>query len=178
MNLFGDEPEEDRGAIISECGMYRYHLWRVWDKDLLCLVWVMQNPSTANATDDDPTIRKCIAIARHHGYGGISVRNVFALRATDERELLKHTDPVGPENEQHLLAARSIAPMTRLVLAWGNRFGGKALAHHYQNAANILGGLEPYCLGTTAAGEPLHPLFQKNKADLVRYMPLRKDGAK
>ena len=175
MNLFS-EPE-DRGALLSDCGTYRYHLWRIWDKSLPCLVWVMQNPSTADAVDDDPTIRKCVAIAENHGYGGICVRNVFALRATDDRELLSHSDPVGPDNARQLRRACEHAPSSRLVLAWGVRFGGKALAPHYDAASKILQGLDPWCLGTTAAGEPKHPLFMKNKAEMFRFMPITKAGA-
>lgn len=107
-DLFDTGPSENEraGAILSACGTYRYHLWRLWDKALPVMVFVMQNPSTADASHDDPTIRKCIGFAKRHGYGGISVRNIFALRATDERILLTHHDPFGPENDAHLLAAR------------------------------------------------------------------------
>ncbi len=169
-DLFGDtQTELETGAIISPCEQYRYHLWRIWDRSLPTLVFVMQNPSTADASSDDPTIRRCIGFAKRDGYGSISVRNVFALRATDERELLTHPDPFGPDNETHLLAAREVSLMSRLVVAWGNRFGGKRLAYHYKQAGVILSTLTPYCLGTTASGEPKHPLFLPANAEMILW---------
>lgn len=169
-DLFSDvECGPRTGAIISPCQQYRYHLWRVWDWDLPTMVFVMQNPSTADESVDDPTITRCIGFAKRDGFGSISVRNVFALRATDERELLTHRDPVGPENEQHLLAARSVSTMTRLVVAWGNRFGGKRLAGRYASVKALLLPQMPYCLGTTASGEPRHPLFLKSDTQLVKW---------
>lgn len=39
--LFEPEAPEESGAIISECGQYRYHFWRIWDTCLPTLVWVM-----------------------------------------------------------------------------------------------------------------------------------------
>ncbi len=164
------EPEAEKtGAIISDCGAYRYHLWRVWDECRPCMVFVMQNPSTADATADDPTIRRCVGFAKREGYGGISVRNVFALRATDERELLTHPDPFGPENEAHLLAARQVSMLTRLVVAWGERVGGKRLARHYTRAAVLLSMLSPYCLGTNKSGQPKHPLYLRNDAEMMPW---------
>lgn len=157
------------GAVISPCGQYRYHLWRIWDDCLPTMCFVMQNPSTADATANDPTITRCIGFAKREGCGGISVRNVFALRATDERELLKHPDPRGPENERHLLDARGVSLMTRLVLAWGTRFGGKRLNHHYEHAIVCLAMQSPYCLGTTAGGEPRHPLMLRSDTPLVEW---------
>jgi hypothetical protein len=165
------------GATISLCGLYRCHLWRQWDECLPILVYVMQNPSTADALSDDPTIRKCITIAKCHGFGGISVRNVFALRATDERELLKHRDPFGPENETHLLQARDVSLLTRLVVAWGSRFGGRRLAHHYDRASAILRTLKPYCLGVNKCGEPKHPLFLRNKVEMSMWSKARDKNA-
>lgn len=156
------------GATISDCGLYRYHLWRMWDECLPTMIFVMQNPSTADANDDDPTIRKCLGYARRDGFGSISVRNVFALRATDERELLTHPDPVGSLNEENLLACRNVSMMTRLVVAWGNRLH-KRLNRHYQNAANICAMQGAYCLGTNKSGEPKHPLFLHGDTPIVAW---------
>ena len=75
------------GAVVSDDGLYRYILTRTWDRSLPALVFCMLNPSTADATVDDPTIRKCIGFAQRLGYGGIIVVNLFAYRATKPREL-------------------------------------------------------------------------------------------
>lgn len=165
------EPTERQlnGAIISPCGLYRYHLWRVWDDCLPVLCYVMQNPSTADAVDNDPTITRCIGFAKRDGFGGISVRNVFALRATDEKELLSHPDPVGPNNADHLAHARAVSMMTRLVVAWGERLGGQKLARHYTEAANLLLPQKPYCLGINKSGEPKHPLYLASATPMVPW---------
>jgi hypothetical protein len=157
------------GATISDCGLYRYHLWRVWDDLLPAMCFVMQNPSKADAVDDDPTIRKCISFARRDGFGSISVRNVFALRATDERELLTHSDPVGPLNGEHLQACRNVSLLTRLVVSWGNRVENKRLRTAYQNASAICLMQKPYCLGTNKNGEPKHPLFLKASTLIIPW---------
>lgn len=179
-DLFAEpSPQEMNGAIISECGLYRYHLWRTWNDLAPVMCFVMQNPSTADDVDNDPTITRCIGFAKREGFGGISVRNVFALRSTDETVLLTHPDPVGPENESHLMHARAVSLLTQLVVAWGNRLGGKRLAHHYTAAANALLPLKPYCLGTTKSGEPRHPLYLASATPLVPwerppYQPTRR----
>lgn len=159
----------DCGATISDCGTYRYHLWRVWNDEAPTMVFVMLNPSTADADKDDPTIRRCIGFARREGFGSISVRNVFALRATDPEELLTHPDPVGPENDKAMLAARSVMLMSRLVVAWGSRIKSPRLKTHYQNAAMICQIQEPYCLGTTKSGDPRHPLYVHGETPLRRW---------
>jgi hypothetical protein len=80
-----------RGALLSEDGRYRYRLWRLWDDLAPVMVWVMLNPSTADADLDDPTIRKCIGFAKANRHGGIIVVNLFAWRATDPKERQQYT---------------------------------------------------------------------------------------
>lgn len=170
MSLFAEpSPTQLNGAIISPCGLYRYHLWRVWDDLKPVLVFVMQNPSTADAVDDDPTIRRCIGFAERDGFGGISVRNVFALRSTDEKVLLSHPDPFGPENESHLMHARAVSMMTRLVVAWGEKVGGAKLDRHYTTAMNCLLPQKPYCLGINKSGQPKHPLYLASATQMVPW---------
>ena len=169
-DLFPEMTDDDRsGAILSDCGTYRYHLWRRWNPDLPTMVWVMLNPSTADATADDPTIRRCINFARREGCGGISVRNVFALRATNPDELLRHPDPFGPDNETWLLAARQCSLLTVLVLGWGARLTAPRLRSFYQRAECCLVTQKPFCFGTTKAGDPRHPLYLPNNAPLTPW---------
>jgi len=161
------------GATISECGLYRYNLWRLWDEDRPVLAFIMQNPSTADADDDDPTIRRCIGFAKREGCGGIVVRNVFALRATDERELLTHPDPVGPKNLGLLIGASSVKLGTKVVAAWGNRLGPKKRSLFrtaYCNAAAACVQQGAVCLGVTKSGDPKHPLFLRADTELVRWV--------
>jgi hypothetical protein len=155
-------------ATISRCGLHRYQLHRIWG-DPPYMVFVMQNPSTADAREDDPTIRRCIRFAKREGCGGISVRNVFALRATDEKELLTHADPVGPKNIEYLERIKIVAPESILVVAWGNMLGGKRFEAQYRAAAKICAAQEAYCPGINKSGQPKHPLYLPNAAELVRW---------
>ncbi len=110
-----------RDAIVSACGRYRYSLTRVWNPALPRIYFVMLNPSTADATQDDPTIRKCRGFASRAGAGSLKVVNLYALRSTDPNALLAAAweDRIGPENDWHMRGAMNRAG--RVVFAWGAR---------------------------------------------------------
>src|SRR5687767_7200334 len=76
-----------RGAVISDDQRYRYQLVRGWSGEPP-IVWVMLNPSTADGTQDDHTIRKIVQFSRNWGYGSLTVVNLFALRATKPTALV------------------------------------------------------------------------------------------
>ena len=97
-------------------GHYRYMLGRQWGAPPF-LLWMMLNPSTADATEDDPTIRRCSGFAKHWGFGGLVVVNLFAFRATNPADLRAAEQPIGPENDRHLVNAARSCP--RVVAAWG-----------------------------------------------------------
>lgn len=154
-------------AVISDCGLYRYWLDRLWAKGPP-QVFVMLNPSTADASLDDPTIRRCMAFARREGASGIVVVNLFGLRATDPKVLDKHPDPVGPENAANIgMALLSATVAGRPVIcAWGaNKNVGK-LADDLERRADDFG-VELVCLGLTKDGHPRHPLYVRGDAPLV-----------
>jgi len=151
MKLFETNPVQ-YDAFLSNDGLYRYSLTRRWDEsDLLC--WIMLNPSTADADNDDPTIRRCMSFARAWGYGGILVVNLFAFRATDPKELVKATDPIGPCNNSILETA---AKSHVTVAAWGC---GGALKDRGGKVRGLLGDCELLCLGLTKDRYPKHPLY-------------------
>lgn len=143
-------------AVMSECGRYRYVLQRSlgsilrWHRPML---FIMLNPSTADATHDDPTIRRCIGFAKREGMTHLAVVNLFALRATDPRQLQAADDPIGPENDRHIAEQVAKHPGA-IVAAWG--------AHPFARARarDVLTKFGPFnCLGTTRAGYPRHPLY-------------------
>lgn len=146
----------ERAAVLSECARYRYVLTRTWDHDLAPCVFIGLNPSTADAMNDDPTIRRCIRFARDWGHGGLVMLNLFAWRATDPKRLLDPLDPVGPRNNDLILEWTLRAG--RVVGAWG-------ATHPQLVAARVdtlrsSGDLPPYdVLGRTAAGFARHPLY-------------------
>ena len=146
----------ETGAILSECRNYRYALWRIWDDSLPVCNFIMLNPSTADETEDDPTIRRVIGYATDWDYGGVYVTNLFALRATDPKELRNHVDPVGPENNDVLIECSSHSPL--ILCAWGNH--GK-LNNRSTEVVELLGERNLHCLKVSKNEEPMHPLYQK-----------------
>lgn len=116
--------EMKRHAHLSQDGLYRYSLHREWRVGYDVPRWVtfvMLNPSTANAHQDDPTIRRCIGFAKSLGGTGLAVVNLYAFRATSPADLWTTPDPVGPNNDHHLalfleMAARYDFP---IIAAWG-----------------------------------------------------------
>jgi len=144
-----------RHAEISECGQYRYMLRRVWDNDLPRCAWIMLNPSTADASVDDPTIRKCIGFAQRWGFGSIVVANLFAFRSTDSGVLRDKIEHVGDENDRWILNATSLA--TRIVCAWGShpaaRFRGAVVRQRLSESCKI------HALKLSKDGSPWHPLY-------------------
>lgn len=142
-------------AVIDSTGRYRYLLSRVWEESAGTVAFVMLNPSTADATTDDPTVRRCIGFARSWGFGGLLVANLFALRSTDPSELLRVPDPVGPANDDYLLGLR--ARVSLMVAAWGARgtlLGRSAEVRRLLEATGPI-----HQLGLTKADEPRHPLY-------------------
>lgn len=156
-------------AHISDCGLYRYRLSRSWGPQQT-LSFVMLNPSTADASIDDPTIRRCMGFARREGAGGIVVVNLYALRATDPAELRKTKDPFGPDNRANIKAIglEAVAACMPVVCAWG--MGGwvksadMATIHLLQST-----GAKLVCLGKTKGGHPKHPLYIKGDQPLVPF---------
>lgn len=141
------------GALFSDCDTYRYRLWRLWDTELPTMNVIGLNPSTADATNDDPTIRRCIGFARAWGYGGLVMTNLFAFRATDPREMKRAADPVGPDNNRHLVDVARAAGM--VIAAWGTHGTHVGRAQ----AVSALIDVPVYCLGRTKGAAPKHPLY-------------------
>lgn len=138
---------------------FRYALRRVWDASRGSVLFVMMNPSTADPYVDDPTVAKCQRYARAWGYGTMWVGNTFAYRATDQRELLRVADPVGPENNTWLLKMAQQSEM--IVLAYGKPH--KNLCQRGQEVVSLLrrAGHALHALKLCNDGTPSHPLYLK-----------------
>ena len=154
-----------RDADISLCGRYRYSLRRTWG-DADPLVFVMLNPSTADAEKDDPTIRRCNGLARREGYSGIVVVNVSPYRATDPRDLAGLDDMTltGGEWAASRVGAALDGRAGPVVVAWG----AHPLARRLWRSLP-LGGERLVCLGVTKDGSPRHPLYVRSDAPLVPW---------
>lgn len=177
ISLVPDPPDEFRlveplkpvgyltaGATFDRTGAYRYTLLRRWARRGGKVTWVMLNPSTADALVLDPTIRRCEGFSRAWGFGELSVVNLFAFRSTDPGALYRHAagfphpEPVGPGNDQAILACCRHADL--VVAAWGvhgSHLGRGAAVRALLTDA----GVALHVLGLTKGGQPKHPLYQR-----------------
>ncbi|MCW8140634.1 MAG: DUF1643 domain-containing protein [Planctomycetota bacterium] len=157
----------ERSARLSPCGLYRYTLERHWDRSRGHALLVLLNPSTADATQDDPTLRRGVGFAEEWGYGGVVFVNLFAFRSTDPRALKNAVDPVGPDNDGHLLAQAARA--STIVLAWGAHGTLLQRDRHVLRLLTEGGHAKLMTFGTTANGSPRHPLYVAKGTPLVKY---------
>jgi hypothetical protein len=139
------------------------------DRDL---VFIGVNPSTADATVDDATIRKCCGFARRWGFDRMHMVNLCAFRATDVRELGRVQDPIGPDTDRHLREVFAGADL--IVPAWGAR--GKlpvSLDWRIEHVRELLCESEKPCkvLGLTKHGDPRHPLMPAYSTPLEDWRP-------
>ncbi|MFE2693624.1 DUF1643 domain-containing protein [Streptomyces mirabilis] len=145
-----------RSAVLSDCERYRYQLAREWDDNGKTAVFVMLNPSTADAMTDDATTRRCIDFAQKWGCSDLLIVNLYAWRATHPADLWRADDPVGPENDLYLQAAAAIAKDTGgpIVAAWG----AQARPDRIAAVLEVPGMDDLSALALTQSGQPHHPL--------------------
>jgi hypothetical protein len=164
------------GAEFSEDRVYRFKLWRTWDAGPMLMV-IGLNPSTADETQDDPTVRRCIGFAKRWGFGGLMMMNAFAFRATDPSEMKAAPDAFWIEN---LTKIRTAAKLTircdgAVLAAWGNhgsyRERSIAVTHALADATFGQGmATGVACLGRTKIGEPKHPLYLANDTRPIPFI--------
>lgn len=158
---------QDFGDVFSEDRTYRFRLWRIWDKSLPLMSFTMLNPSKATWQQLDNTCFKVQTFAQQLGAGGFIVTNCFALISTNPVGLYTHPNPVGADNDAHILAAAQQAD--QVVVAWGNH------ARHMDRSRQVLAliaaaGKAPYCFKVNeATGEPGHPLYLPGNSELQPY---------
>ena len=165
-------------AVVSKCGEYRYRLMRDlsggFGPGLIYrpMLFIMLNPSTADAKKDDPTIRRCKGFASREGATHLVVVNLYAFRETSPK-LVKAAmrlgvDVVGPENLRHVSDAITECRGMPIIVGWG--------AHDFLGDVpdamrDLIIGLRgvPHCLGRTKKGFPRHPLFVKKVQPLELF---------
>lgn len=157
-NLF-----ENNGADFSSDRKYRYALWRIWDKEKPLAMFIGLNPSTANETNNDPTIRSVGRICKNNSYGGFYMMNCFAYITSDPK-LLKH-NPMSDEWNNNMLTV--IASKCKdIVFAWGNfsvvkeTGRDKELAEMFPKAKALF---------INKNGSPKHPLYCKDNTVLIPF---------
>lgn len=168
-----------RFNLFSEDRKYRFILWRKWDlprglpygrmgengfesvplkgqNDFAMFIGL--NPSTADETEDDPTIRRCIAFAKSWGYGAICMANLFAYRATQPKDMMQVAEPIGLSNGDHLI--RIAREASEVVACWGQ---DGCFNHRDADVIALfeMSGLASKlrCIGINKDGTPKHPLY-------------------
>ena len=161
-------------AWFSKCLRYRYDLrWPTGEgreSDINECIFLMLNPSTADAFKLDPTNRRCFDFARREKAKSMYVLNIFAYRATDPKDMKAHDDPVGPDNDLYLehVLEHANSDKAKLICAWGSH--GDHLGRSDQIRKMIgKAGVRAYCFGYTKAGQPKHPLYLRKDSVLVPF---------
>jgi len=152
----------DKGADLSDDRVYRYRLWRRWrDGDQMTFIGV--NPSTADETEDDQTIKKCIGFTKRHDCTAVQMLNLFAFRHKNPEVMKKHRSPIGPRNDEVLLKYAREAKFA--VACWGIH------GEHMGRARQVIDMLSSnevtlMCFGLTKFGFPKHPVMLPYKTHL------------
>lgn len=177
-----------KSAYISGCGNYRYWLRRQWAETGDDCLWIMLNPSKADAFIDDPTLSKITSYtlkwsgdAEHYvgDFRALEVVNLFPYRATNPKELLTpRVELIGSATEAAMV--RSIHRARLIVAAWGNGPFGKRGQRAYQRRIDDVltlcaeRGKAVHMLGrNVATGQPVHPLYQKGD---LRPIPFTREA--
>lgn len=151
-----------KNATFSDCRKYRYALSRSWNRKKKTILFIGLNPSTADEKIDDPTIRRCINYAQNWGYGSLLMVNLFAYRATMPTELKNVKNPIGKDNDLHIIELSKKVDVA--VAAWGNE--GSHL-NRDKEVKKLIPNLK--CLKINKSGQPAHPLYQKKDLKLIKY---------
>ena len=155
----------DKDAVISDCGGYRYELWRRWDRSKPHAVFIELNPSTADAQEDDPTIRRCVGFAEREGMGALHMFNLFPYQATDPKDLVEwlfcaHTETKIPFDRNLKSLKAGIAAAEIVVACWG-AFRVTSLMRIDHRQAIWGAGDKLLCLGRTKSGRTETPALSQ-----------------
>jgi len=162
---------KNSGADFSPCGKYRFALWRIWDESKPFVMFIGLNPSTANETFNDPTIKSVIRLSKFNGFGGVYMMNCFPLVSTNPDILkdfwqsgnpfIQNQDTIN-RNKLKEMATKCIA----VVFAWGSFKvvkevkRDKELMQMFPNAMALF---------INKNGSPKHPLYCKSETTFIKF---------
>ena len=157
-------------ATFSVDGRYR-QLMRRWTGDAFperYVLFIGMNPSTADATVNDPTCAREWTFTQREGYSAMVKANVGDYRATNPKALL--VPGVAAVSDENLPTIRKAAAGAELVILCHGKLN-KALAPAGKALVDTLraDGVELWCFGTNGDGSPKHPLYLRGDAPLVRF---------
>lgn len=167
-----DDLIHDRGKLgqawFSQDREHRYLLLRGGDidDDTPLVLFVMLNPSTADADQNDPTIARCIKFAARFvdGPHRVAIANLYAIRATDPDVAFAHPRPRGGLANDDVIA--EVAARAHLVIAaWG---ADKRSTSRAREVYRLLRDrVVVYRLGPASKdGAPKHPLYLRGSSQL------------
>ncbi|MET3576097.1 DUF1643 domain-containing protein [Bhargavaea ullalensis] len=150
-------------VMFDSTERHRYRLNVIWDVLKPSCLFIMINPSTADAMEPDPTLNRCVGFAERHGFGSLEVVNLYSYRTKDVKELWNSGELHCPEND--LRVKEAIRTADQVIVAWGNEGANNG---KYRLALDWIreAGKTPYCFGKTASGMPKHPLFLPRDTEL------------
>lgn len=160
-----------KGALFSSCRKYRLFLFRQWDEKLPLVMFIGLNPSTANETENDPTIKSVGRISKNNGYGGFYMMNCFPIVSTDPKVCKDfYTSGVPYEHHQFAINQQKLkevgAICKDIVFAWGNFKvvkqcrRDKELSEMFPNAMALF---------INKNGSPKHPLYCKSETKIIKW---------
>ncbi len=165
-------PDYTCGAELSSDGIYRYTLTRGGGAGP-CVGWLMFNPSTADATEDDHTIRKCIGFSKLWGYGRMIVINLYAVRSRDPKAVPRMgPSAIGPMNDYWI--SQAVKEAREMICAWGCAQHEPKINARIAEVAKFIRDItwDEYpinCLGFRKDGHPKHPLMLGYETPRVKF---------
>lgn len=169
------DPDVLRGwASISECGLYRHHLQRTFKEGKGVCIFVMLNPSDADAEMDDPTVAKCSKYCKRWGFRSLVILNLFEFRTSSPKILKKTDDPYGPQRYNNIFdmtyTINAQESNVKVVCAWGNDGKFKARDEEVlQVITKCFEDIKPQCFKINKNGTPIHPLYQLDDAETIEF---------
>lgn len=156
--LSAARPEVQPVAIFSPCRKYRYTLRRRTGLDNDRVInFICLNPSTADEVVNDPTVSRLVTRGMRLGYGIVVVTNIFAWRSTDPMAMKLAYDPIGPQNDGHLLSEAQAAEL--VVCAWGTHGAFRGRGDQVETRLRRHGVRLHVLRLTRKTGVPEHPLY-------------------
>lgn len=161
-------------AVFSHDGRYRT-LMRRWLGDRFpsrYLLFIGMNPSTADASVNDPTCGREWTFAQREGFDAMVKANVGDYRATHPKMLLE-PDVVASSAANLPTIREQATGAAKVVLCHGKLNRALAPAGTAMIAALQADGIDLWCFGSNADGSPKHPLYLRGDTPLVRWIPSR-----
>jgi hypothetical protein len=149
-----------KASQLSPCRSYRYTLDRIWDTTKSSVLFILFNPSTADETHDDPTLRRCIHFAQSWGYGALRIVNLYSLRTSNPKTLHAHPLPKGPDHD--LYFQQSLLSHQDILCAWGLK--GGSISCHFKPGSHRI-----FHLGINKDGSPKHPLYLPARSQKIPW---------